>query len=348
MNLLAAQQGDVQVGQAGQGLNTALETVDIASNDGFTFEAWIASAAFAGGEAIDINLHAVTDQEVDLNVTQGADFYETVNVHSLDDANELELNSNADTIATINADGDQDLTIFGDTFDVANLELFDGSAATGNLTVGDFFGTGDVTALGGSGDDQFFFFTDGAVDVQGNDGDDIFTFFTDFGDPTTFTADDSADGGAGENLLQLESYNGALLGVGVAASILNIQTIQHVTFDDVPVSGDLTVDMSEAGSATTLDLAGVYNNAAFDVVVTNIANTDTIVYSGVGLGNATAPANMLDLTPASAIGVINLQMAAADVPFGLGATDVGGDHVIGDFAVHGGSLLNIEFDRRSD
>ena len=39
--------------------------------------------------------------------------------------------------------------------------------------------------------------------------------------------------------------------------------------------------MAESGSATVLDLAGGYNS--FDVDVTNLENTDTVIYSGVDL-----------------------------------------------------------------
>ena len=84
--------GDVQLGQDGQGLNTALATVNINAGEfdadpfGFdvsSFTAWIKSAAFAGGEALDLNANGV-GVEVDLEVTGGDAFYETVNVHSLD------------------------------------------------------------------------------------------------------------------------------------------------------------------------------------------------------------------------------------------------------------------------
>ena len=111
----------MQLGLTGLGLNTALETLNINAGEFIIRQPppmdfgqwgdvniWIESAAFAGGEALDLNLGGV-GTFVDLNVTGGDNFYETVNVHSLDGANHVDLDTNAETIATINVDGDEDL-----------------------------------------------------------------------------------------------------------------------------------------------------------------------------------------------------------------------------------------------
>ena len=205
---------------------------------------WIESSAFAGGEALDLNLWNGVGSFVTLNVTGGDAFYETVNVHSLTGDNHVDLGTNAETIATINVDGDQDLRICGDALNQDTLTTFDASAATG-----------DVTAI-------FEGANDGGVDVTGGDGNDNFWFLVTEEDQdegeTTFTADDSVDGGGGDNTLTLQAFEGALLGAGVGANITNITTIVHSTdFDPCfffgddcifnPMQDDLTVDMAEFG-----------------------------------------------------------------------------------------------------
>ena len=186
---------------------------------------------------------------VNLNVTGGDDFYETVNVHSEGGDNHIDLGTNAETIATINVDGAENLRICGDALNQDTLTTFDASAATG-----------DVTAI-------FEGANDGGVDVIGGDGNDNFWFLVtdpirtpigqDEGE-TTFTTDDTVDGGGGDNTLTLQAFEGALLGAGVGANITNITTIVHSTdFDPCfffgdncvfnPMQDDLTVDMAEFG-----------------------------------------------------------------------------------------------------
>ena len=162
---------------------------------------------------------------------------------------------------------------------------------------------------------------------------------------TTFTTDDTVDGGGGDNTLSLQAFEGALLGAGVGANITNINTIVHSTdFDPCfffgddcffnPMQGDLTVDMAELGSATVLDLAGWYNN--FDVDVTNLENTDRVIYSGEDLG-------VLTLDNPSATGIYNLTMAQDPcVAEQFGPID----HVIDTLVVPTGLVLNLEFDWR--
>ena len=260
------------------------------------------SAAFAGGEALDLNLNDV-GSFVTLNVTGGDAFYETVNVHSLTGDNHLVLGTNAETIATINVDGDQDLRICGDALNQDTLPTFNASAATG-----------DVTAI-------FEGPNDGGVDVTGGDGNDNFWFLVTEEDQdegeTTFTADDSVDGGGGDNTLTLQAFEGALLGAGVGANITNITTIVHssdfdpcIFFGDDcsfnPMQGDLTVDMAESGDATVLELAGFYGDFglsfATDVDVTNLENGDRVIFSGIDIG-------VLTLEHVNAAGTFNLVMA---------------------------------------
>ena len=254
--------GDVQLGQAGQGLNTALQTLNINAGqftpgtpaNGFNSVAgsdeniWIESSALTGAELLDINLGGV-GTTVDVNVTGGANTYGTINVSSETGPNHIDLDA---VVPTVTVDGDQNLEICGDALNQDSLTTFDASAATGNVTA--FFGgpagatpVFGVTAIGGSANDNFTFLT---PDEENG--------------TTTFTADDSVDGGGGDNKLTLQAFEGALLGAGVGPNIVNIQTIVHTTFendcfDDCnynDMDGNLTVDMANSGSANILELQG--------------------------------------------------------------------------------------------
>ena len=326
--------GDVQLGQAGQGLNTALETININAGiftpgtpaNGFNAVAgsdlnvWIQSSALTGAELLDINLSGV-GTTVDVNVTGGANTYGTINVSSETGPNHIDLDA---VVETVTVDGDQNLEICGDALNQDSLTTFDASAATGAVT--SFFGgpnPGAVTAIGGSGDNNFVFLT-----------------FDDLTGETTFTADNSVDGDGGDNKLTLQAFEGALLGVGVGPNIVNIDTIVHTTFvndcfddcnytftDDV-----LTVDWANSGSADTLVLQGDYNNLIDGVTVTNLTNADTVVYSGFDL-------NDLNLAASGPLGDVNLTMAQDPcVAENFGPTD----HVLTDVNIISAGSLNIE------
>src|SRR4030095_11960105 len=89
-------------------------------------------------------------------------FYETVNVGSFEGPNHLDLDTNADTIATVNILGDQDLDICGSWLNQDTLTTFDSTASVAGQSITAFFGgpnPGDVTALGGAGDENFTFLT---------------------------------------------------------------------------------------------------------------------------------------------------------------------------------------------
>ena len=264
-------QGDVQLGQDGLGLNTALATVNINAGefiitnphttvddldvDGADLNVWIESAAFAGGEVLDLNLNGV-GTFVDLNVTGGGNFYETVNVHGLAGANHVDLDTNADTIATINADGDQDLRICGTALDQDTLTTFDASTVTGDVTaIFEGENDGGVTAIGGAGNDNFWFLVTDPDQAAGE---------------TTFTTDDTVDGGGGDNTLSLQAFEGALLGAGVGANITNINTIVHSTdFDPCFFFGD---------------------NCFFNPMVQGASNSR---HGGIGLGDRARPGRWL-------------------------------------------------------
>lgn len=333
VSVLAGTVGSVLLGLPGAGLNTALETISINASEDFT--AWMTNTALAGNaDAVALILSGVSDNldpddtDIDLNVTAGTNAYEELNITSTGGTlNELDIDTNGDTTALITVDGAQDLTLLetSSVLDLANLETFDGTEATGNLTVA-FNGVGDVVVDGGSGDDDFTFPAGaGAVTVRGNGGDDVFTFLADNGDPTTFGVEDLADGGAGDNRLRLQADEGVLLGAGVGASIVNIQTIEH--FTNGVANGDLSVDMAESGSATVLELAGIYDFffPTNDVDVTNLTNADSVVFSGDNIDDLT-------LLHTSAVGTVNFTMAQ---------DAVGGTQFISDLIVPSGIIVNL-------
>ena len=225
------------------------------------------------------------------------------------DSNHVFLDTNAETIATINADGDQALRICGDALNQDTLTTFDASTATGDVTA--FFegpNEGGVAVTGGDGNDNFYFLVTVLIQDEGE---------------TTFTTDDTVDGGDGDNTLTLQAFEGALLGAGVGANITNIDTIVHTTKVDPceffgdncffnPMQDDLTVDMSESGSATVLDLNGAYED--HNVSVTGLENTDTVIYSGLGDPFDFFPGGdfgleQLTLAESCPTGTINLLMA---------------------------------------
>src|SRR5262249_17508123 len=109
--------------------------------------------------------------------------------------NTVALNTNATSTATINATGNQNLTLDGTALNIANLHTYNGSAGTGQQIV--FFnGAGNVAATGGSANDTFVFANRG------------------FRPGPTFTSASSVDGGAGMNELEIVANAGALLGAG--------------------------------------------------------------------------------------------------------------------------------------
>jgi hypothetical protein len=194
-------------------------------------------------------------------------------------ANTLDLDA---TAPTIKVSGAQHLTFTtgSPALDTGPLVTFDASASTGGVTA-EFFGTGSATVIGGSGADHFTFdATVGNITVSGGAGDDVFTFLSTKGGTATFGVGDSADGGPGNDLLQIQADHGEILQGG---TITTIETVQHIT--NAPANGDFTADISQIGSATTLDLHGNYNGN--DVVVNKLVDAVTIEYSGTKLDNLT-------------------------------------------------------------
>ena len=183
--------------------------------------AWIAAAALAGAtDAVTVNVNS-PNSSLDLLVTGGGNNgYETANLNSGAGTNVFDFDVNYTSLATVNAAGAGNLDMSQTVSTALNMDtlvLFDGTTATGMLSAlfgtGDAAGVNDVTVNGGSNNDNFTFdAANDAVTVRGNAGDDTFTFLSNNAGPTTFTAADLADGGAGTNRLRLQADTGALLG----------------------------------------------------------------------------------------------------------------------------------------
>jgi len=273
----AGSTGNVQLGTAAVGLNTALQTVNL--NASVDFTAWTAANALVAiDDEILINLNGVSGpQTVTLNTVGGSPLpgYEVANVDSGGPVeNFIFLNTNTTTIATVNVVGAQDLTIRGNALDTDNLELFDSTAAGGDVDAR-FIGGGTVTVNGGVGNDLFAFAdTVGNVTVDGGPGNDRFVFEST--GAATFGTGDTANGGTGTDVLEIQ-VSGAgeevLLVAGVGPNITNIETIRHTGTLSGAFPNGLYVDMSRAGSATNLELAGSY---AGDVEITNMSSNQEV------------------------------------------------------------------------
>ena len=283
--------GNVRLGVAGNGLNTAL--TDVTMDVNHTFTAWMTTAAFAGAPTGTVHLTGV-DATVNLNTT-GTGGYAQLDVDSGGTTgNTLVLNTNADTTAniTVLGTGVEPLTISGTALNIGNLHTFNGTAATGALDV--FFnGFGAVAATGGAGDDTF-------------------TFTVAAGDAGSFSGSGSTvDGGAGTNTLVIQADTGTILdGAGDNAGIKNIATVVHDTVNADGATGNFTADLTGLAPATVFDLNGSYFNTGtlvdHTIDVTNIANDQTVEFSGSGgILTLAAPA------PLELDAQINLQLSNA-------------------------------------
>ena len=287
--LAAGSFGAVELGLAGIGLNTAL--ADVTINSSQDFSAWMTPAAFAAGPAVTIHLGGV-DTDVTLNNSAGGGAgYASMAIDSIGgSANDLILNTNADTTATITvtATSTEALTISGSALNIANLHTFDGSAATV--------------------DENVFFNGFGAVAATGGSGDNTFTFTTGAGDFGTFSGSGSTVNGGvgGTNTLVIQADTGPIIAAGDNAGITNIATVVHDTVGGG--FGVITADLLGLNPATVFDLNGTYDAAA--VTVSNIANDQTVEFSGTSdVGVAGAFVTLAAPLPLGLDAQINLQIS---------------------------------------
>jgi hypothetical protein len=296
--LTTADTGPVTLGTAGNGLNTALTTVNV--NAGHNFTAHMTAAAFtvAPTGTLSVNGGVTTTVALDSLATTG---YASLTVNSAGPggttANDLIFNLNeavgTTNTTTLTVTGAEALVISGSALNIDNLHTFNGNGTT---TTPD---TGGVDATFTNADGV------GHVDATGGSGVNTFTFDETAAGLASFTSASTVDGGTGTtNTLGIEANTGVILLAGVGAGITGIATIEHTT--DGLATGNLTADLSQMGSATTLDLAGDYN--AFFVNVTNITNAQTVEFSGSDLANLT----LAHATPVVATDVINFEMNSTD------------------------------------
>jgi len=340
-NILGGTNGNVLLGVASLGLNTALANLSIATGVDQNVTAWFDPAALAGAtDAVSINLHG-SNQSIDLLVTGPSNNgYETATISSADGANILDLDVDYTSLATIIAVGSQALTMDANStaLNIANLHTFNGTAATGPLTI-EFGDTGPtagvvskLTVNGGSANDSFTFApTNSIITANGNAGDDTFVFSATNGGSTTFFSSatdlDTVDGGTGTNRLILQADNGQLLNTfaapvgGAGAHILNIQTIQHDSIGTT--NGTISADMGQSGSATVLQLNGQYGGN--DVTITNLITAKSVLFTGDNIDDLSMDATTL-------LGQVNLTMAQ---------TATGGTQNIDHMHVVVGNLVNL-------
>src|SRR5262249_29735016 len=120
----------IQLGFPTQGLNTALADITLSSNEMFT--AWMTAAALRGAaDAARVTVVGVT-AVANLNVVGAvANVYETLTVNSVGTGpNDLTLNTNGKSTATIIETGAQDINLLGTALNIANLHRYNGSAGT--------------------------------------------------------------------------------------------------------------------------------------------------------------------------------------------------------------------------
>jgi hypothetical protein len=290
--LAAGSVGEVTLGAGGNGLNTALTTVNINASEAFT--AFMTAAALAAAPSGTINLSGVTGPiGVALEVTGGATTgYGSLTINSNgSSANDIDLElGTATNTATITAAGAEALTLTGGAFNIDNLHTFTGNSTTtppgpdtGGLTVtfGNADGLGHVDATGGSGVNTFIF----GETAGGAPG---------------FTSTSTVDGGTGtSNTLEIVSSTGAILVAGDGPNITGIATIEHAGAQ----TGALSADLALMGSATTFDLAGAYGG--FPITVTDITDAMTVEYSAT---SSPLSLTLVHAAPVVATDVINFEM----------------------------------------
>lgn len=302
----------------------------------------IGDATDGDSDSLDINVRnaSVGSGLLLTHAGGGADQgYEQININSTGPLPNALTVASTHGPSRLTIEGAADLTLVGaaiggtDILNVGTLDEVDATAHTGRLT-GTFTGTGDVVVNGSQGVNDLDFFTTGNVEVHGNAADDIFLFgpgttvqaFGNDGDDTfefhstgfpgawghtSFTSADSVNGGDGDDTLILRAGTNAagivatqLLGNGVGAGIVDIETIQHTGL--IQVGETLNVNWLESGSAQTLVLAGVPNSGTgyggATVNVTGLENDDLVVaQKAIGTLN-------LNYNQPNALDIINLEM----------------------------------------
>jgi len=263
------------VGQGAGSVNLVLggagtyETLNVNSTGGVQNEIDIKGSAAA---ATNVNIGGDTD--LNINSPQST-AWNVASLHNLD-ATALNANLNTDFKGTGNitvkgAQGVNDLLFH--TTGVVNVTTNDAADLIQVGTEGLFQHSGGlVTINSGGGADSIDIWSSAGSDVNAGAGDDTIRY-RDGGGAASFTSADKANGGDGNDTLIIETSGAVdrqLLGAGVGAGIIGIETIRHE--GAITAGQDLLVDMSQTGSANVVQLAGTYSD---DVRVTNMTNAQT-------------------------------------------------------------------------
>jgi hypothetical protein len=154
-------------------------------------------------------------------------------------------NLTATALKTVTIDGDADLTLPAFSTTVTSM---DASTMTGDLAV--TFSGAITTATGGAGADTFTY-------------------------GTSFTDDDTVDGGAGKDILAITGA-GATMNVGAT----NIETL------NVTTGGADTYDLNDMTTLTTIN--AIYGGAGHDATLNNVSATvTTVIVDGAASATAT-------------------------------------------------------------
>lgn len=184
--------------------------------------------------------------------------------------------SAGDTMTSMTVSGEAALTITNALN--ANVTSVDASATTGGVTLG--MGAGDVTVLGGEGNDSFDFTTaDGKVSVVGGVGNDTFVF----GDADNLKVDDTITGGDGLDTL-------AALSAGLTAYVkpttATITGIERLRVDD-DLAGALTTSNVQVGiTEVQLDGETGGNTVTFDTGVASTLRLNNVAGGTIAVASA--------------------------------------------------------------
>ncbi|OUX39716.1 MAG: hypothetical protein CBE21_07265, partial [Proteobacteria bacterium TMED261] len=292
---------------------------------------------------------ATTGAESSSNKLSGDDIWLTTGAY----ATALEVDASALDAANKDNDSDGDI----DSSDSSEEKLvFDGSSATGVLTVTGGAGADTITSGtkndvidGGAGADSITS-TGGNDNIKGGAGNDTFTF------TTTLTKDDVIDGGAGTDTLSVTALNADAL-VGVT----NVETlsftgaatvVKDLSFDTLDLTTGDNADSLTFGSgytkASTVKVdAGdsVTNSAKITMTVTGVAadlqSADGTIITGSSSttnDSITVEADGSTVATASRITNVNTITVGDGGDATTGSTKLSGDDFTIDLASYGTAL----------
>jgi hypothetical protein len=261
----------------------------------------IASTSNDFNEIATLNVQSVLDTGVTQSTTAESSLY---------------VGSGSDDLDTINISGAANLQL---TAAETEVDLIDGSTATGRLTIGVAGSAANVTVNGGSNADTITLTASTDVVVNGGGGNDTIAF------GATLTDNDVIDGGSGTNTLTF-TVNG-----------FN---------DDIRISNVATVTITDATAATaasTIDFNNVSGVSTINVVaqVGTAATSNVITLDDVGASITTL---ILDAASATADDDVVLDLYADTTADSLSVrVDMDGTEFDGDVTADDPETVNLTF-----